>query len=316
MKKIILLLTLLVFFTSCEKQISLTEFADVYENYTPELRIEAFLDASFPMRSIVLVDRSIRIDDTEIFGDIDEEATWQDSIERISRQLADSTALVSLKNLGTGDIIPFEWVCSADSFQYSFWNDETSILPDSFVTQRYGGFKPAVPFQVDSDTEYELLVISTTFGKTITARTRPVPPVQLLNRDFTPHTGDTLLYTFGEENTLYWLSDSRASTYYITLYGYIPDGRALISSNPGFSLETDDSLYPGFALGFTFFPPFLTEGRYDFTIRALNTDLSRYYVSSLPVNNSTVSNLRDQNGKPVMGIFGSYSSVEKVLMIR
>ncbi|RKY50571.1 MAG: hypothetical protein DRP86_03325 [Candidatus Neomarinimicrobiota bacterium] len=316
MKKLILLITMLTLFTACEKQISITEFSEFYENYEPELRVEAFLDASTPMSSLVMVDRSIRIDDTEIFSDIDEEATWQDSIERISRQLADSTALVSIKNLKTGDIIPFLWVCSADSFQYSFWKDKTSILPDSFVTHHYGGFKPAVPFQVDLNSEYELSVISTAYGKTITARTRPVPPVQLLNLDFTQHTGDTLYYTFGEENTLYWLSDTSATSYYITLYGYIPDGRVLINSNSGFSLETDDINYPGYTLGFTFFPPFLTEGRYEFTIRALNADLSRYYVSSLPVNNSKVSNLRDQNGNPVMGIFGSYSSVEKVLIIR
>lgn len=316
MKKLILFVTLLTLFTACEKQISLTEFSDVYENYEPELRVEAFLDASIPMRSIVLVDRSIRIDDTEIFGDIDEETTWQDSIERISRQLADSTALVSLKNLETGDVIPFEWVCGADSFQYSFWNDETSILPDSFVTHRYGGFKPAISFQVDSDSEYELSVISTAFGKTITARTRPVPPVQLLNKDFTLHTGDTLFYTFGGENTLYWLSDTSATSYYITLYGWLPEGRILISSNPGFSLESNSNTYPGYALGFIFFPPVLTEGSYEITIRAMNTDLSRYYVTSLPIDNTKTTNLRDQDGKPVMGIFGSYSSVEKIIVIK
>lgn len=307
---------ILTLFTACEKQISITEFSEFYGDYEPELRVEAFLDASHPMRSIVLVDRSIRVDDTEIFSDIDEEATWQDSIERISRKLADSTAAVSIKNLRTGGIIPFEWTSNADSFQYTFWNDETSILPDSFVTHMYGGFKPAIPFQVDSDSEYELSVISTAYEKEITARTCPVPPVRILDQNFTLQTGDTLYYTFGGENTLYWLSDTNATSYYITLYGRIPEGRILISSNPGFSLEADGSIYPGFALGFIFFPPFLTEGRYDFTIRAMNSNLSRYYVSSLPVNNSKVSNLRDQYGDPVMGTFGSYSSVEKVLIIR
>lgn len=316
MKRILPFLIILTIFTTCEKQVNITEFSKFYGDYEPELRVEAFLDASHPMRSIVLVDRSIRVDDTEIFSGIDEEATWQDSIERISSQLADSTALVSLKNLETGDVIPFEWVCGADSFQYSFWNDETSILPDSFVTHMYGGFKPAIPFQVDSDSEYELSVISTAYEKEITARTRPVPPVRILDQNFTLQTGDTLYYTFGGENTLYWLSDTSATSYYITLYGWISEGRILISSNPGFSLEAKSEIFPGYALGFTFFPPFLMEGHYDFTIQAMNSNLSRYYVSSLPVNNSKVSNLRDQHGDPVMGTFGSYSSVEKVLIIR
>lgn len=311
MKKLSLIIIALIILTACEKELSITEFSEFFDQYEPELRIEALLDAANPMRSLVMVDRSIRVDDTDIFSGFDEENPWQDSVEVISRKLADSTAQVYMTEINSGIIIPFAWTSEADSFQYRFWTSEESLLPDSFVTRIYGAYKPAIPFIVNLDSDYELTVISTAFDKEIRARTKPVSAVRILSPGFTEVLEDTLVYTYGEDNFLYWLSDIEASSYYISIYQRRPEGRVLISSNPGFSLELQDNV----AVGFIFFPPLIIQGFYEMNILAMNPDLSRYYVSSLPINNPQVTNLRDQNGKPVMGIFGSYSSVEKIVVM-
>lgn len=311
MKKLSIFITVLILFTACEKELSITEFSEFFDQYEPELRIEAFLDAGNPQRSIVMVDRSLRVDDTDIFSGFNEENAWQDSVGLIGRKLADSTAQVFITEINSGMVIPFLWTTAADSFQYRFWTSEESLLPDSFVTKIYGAFKPSIPFLVNLDSEYELTIISTTFDKEIRARTRPVPAVRVLNPGFTEVLEDTLIYTYGEDNFLYWLSDIDASSYYISIYQQRQDSCVLISSNPGFSLELQENV----AVGFIFFPPLITPGFYEMSILAMNPDLSRYYVSSLPIDNPQVTNLRDEDGKPVMGIFGSYTSVEKIIVM-
>ncbi len=41
------------------------------------------------------------------------------------------------------------------------------------------------------------------------------------------------------------------------------------------------------------------------TVEALSPEYGRYIFSSLPLNDTQRSNLRDQDGKPVMGAFGA-----------
>jgi len=311
MKKFLIIITTLIMLTACEKELSITEFSEFFDQYEPELRIEAFLDASNPMRSIVMVDKSLRVDDTDVFSGFDEENAWEDSVELIGRKLADSTAQVYMTEMNTGLVIPFVWTAEADSFQYQFWTSEESLLPDSFVTKIYGAFKPSILFSVDLNSDYELTVISTVFGKEIRAQTRPVSAVRILSPEFKVVLNDTLTFTYGEDNFLYWFSDIEASSYYISIYKQSPEGRALISSNPSFSLELQEYV----AIGFIFFPPVITNGFYEMSILSMNPDLSRYYVSSLPIDNPQVTNLRDQDGMPVMGIFGSYTSVEKIIVM-
>lgn len=70
------ILTLLVV-AGCEKELRLTEFQNDFGFYTPELRVEAILDAANPERSIVRLDRSITIDDTTIYNSRDDDGDWR-----------------------------------------------------------------------------------------------------------------------------------------------------------------------------------------------------------------------------------------------
>ena len=71
---VIIILGLL--FQLCEKDISITEFSDDFDDYEPELRIEAIFDPVEPMNSIVRIDRSIRIDDVTAFNGKDDDGDW------------------------------------------------------------------------------------------------------------------------------------------------------------------------------------------------------------------------------------------------
>jgi len=72
---IFIIITLLAI-AGCEKDLSLNEFENDFGYYTPELRVEAILDATNPEQSIVRLDRSITIDDTTVYNGRDDDGDW------------------------------------------------------------------------------------------------------------------------------------------------------------------------------------------------------------------------------------------------
>ena len=66
-----------LFFFSCEEEMSISDFSEHFDQYEPELRIEAILDVTHPMSSVVLIDRTIRVDDIYIYNGIDNDDDWQ-----------------------------------------------------------------------------------------------------------------------------------------------------------------------------------------------------------------------------------------------
>ncbi len=69
-------LFLIYLFTSCEKELSITDFTDDFSEYESELRIEAILDPADIMKTTVRVDRTILITDTTIFNGRDDDNDW------------------------------------------------------------------------------------------------------------------------------------------------------------------------------------------------------------------------------------------------
>ena len=89
-KNQIYLITLILLF-GCTKQLDISEFSDDFDNYNPELRIEALILPS-NNTAIVRIDRSVLINDTDVynckdddFGELTEDAcitlggTWHGS---------------------------------------------------------------------------------------------------------------------------------------------------------------------------------------------------------------------------------------------
>jgi hypothetical protein len=75
LKKLILISTLFFLFLSCEKELNINDFSDDFSFYEPELRIEAVI---YPSQNIALVriDKSIRIDEADLFDCIDNDLDW------------------------------------------------------------------------------------------------------------------------------------------------------------------------------------------------------------------------------------------------
>lgn len=75
--KFILLSITLLLFLSCSKELDISEFSDDFDNYTTELKIEAIIlstDSEHP--AIVRIDRSILINETELYNCEDDNGNW------------------------------------------------------------------------------------------------------------------------------------------------------------------------------------------------------------------------------------------------
>ena len=75
MKKTIIISTLILLFTSCEKDLDISDFSDDFDFYEPELRIEAII---YPTENTALVriDQSVRIDEANLYDCIDDDLDW------------------------------------------------------------------------------------------------------------------------------------------------------------------------------------------------------------------------------------------------
>lgn len=61
----------------CEEEMLLTEFTDYGFEYTPEICIEAILDAENPQATVVRIDYSMAVTDTSIFNGRDDDGDWR-----------------------------------------------------------------------------------------------------------------------------------------------------------------------------------------------------------------------------------------------
>ncbi len=63
-------------YSQCEKDMLLTEFSDEYQDFKPELRIEAILNTTTFNKSIVRIDKTIPVTDRQIFDGQDNDGDW------------------------------------------------------------------------------------------------------------------------------------------------------------------------------------------------------------------------------------------------
>ena len=62
---------------SCTEELSIADFAEDFENYEVELRVEGVLDQSDFSKSIIRVDKTILVTDTSLFNGIDDNNDWE-----------------------------------------------------------------------------------------------------------------------------------------------------------------------------------------------------------------------------------------------
>ena len=73
--KFILLSIAALLFLSCSEELDISEFSDDFAGYEPELRIEAIILPT-ENTAIVRIDRSILIDEAELYNCIDDDYDW------------------------------------------------------------------------------------------------------------------------------------------------------------------------------------------------------------------------------------------------
>ncbi len=227
-----------------------------------------------------------------------------DEYDEILPQIHVDTATVTLVELETGNpVIDFVWDPQADSFRVAAGPQESGFSMDTpeMVTVTYGGYRP-VPgnYSISYDTRYQFRI--DIGGRLITGPVDPLLPPTFIDSLESPLNVDTLVVTAGGDDHLRWLTEPDATVVWILAEKVVgPDSLELVMSHPSNSTDPlDDGSWIGeHMLGF-FFP-----GLYRWTITVPDRAYGAYFYSTLPMRDEQLSNLRDDDGKVVLGIAGS-----------
>lgn len=350
MRRLILALIILFLF-ACTEEYSIAEFADEFSDYESELRIEAILHPNDFMNSIVRIDKTLLVTDTSLFNDIDDNGNWTsytdengngqwdegeplnddiggndggkgngipdpgepnvDEISEILPFVHDSTMnSVKLIEKATGILVAeLEWNSKAgilEEYKYDFETDKEWIEIYS-----YGGYVPQNIYndvKIDFNKEYEFLIESSN-NELIAGTTKPFTPAKIIN-DAANWVADTLVLNDGNDS-VNLITDMDVSLCNFTIREVInADSLAYLNSFYFPPQEIDESNDALFQLSRGFFPFGLSE----LTISVLSREYSQYIISSLPLDDPELSNLRDQYGNVILGIAGS-STVTKLYVI-
>ena len=338
----------------CTEELSIADFSDDFSSYKSELRIEAILNPTDFMNSIVRVDKTILVTDTTLFNGLDDNGNWVgytdengngqwDEGEPLNDDLGVSSGRE--ENIGRGNGIPdkgepnvdeyaeilplihdstmtsisliekssgnevakFEWQTKAGTIEEFHRGvgigSDTQEIADYLEIFYYGGYKPADQYadtQIEFGNEYEFQ-IQTSSGNIIYGTTIPFSPAELV-MEGTIWDADTLLLNSDQSNLVQFLTTDYVSLGNFTFREVINDDSLSFSHSAFFPPSESD--LPGnsiFELAPSMFPLSLSH----VTVSILDNRYSQYFISSLPLRDKTLSNLRDQNGNVFLGIAGS-----------
>jgi hypothetical protein len=124
-----------------------------------------------------------------------------------------------------------------------------------------------------------------------------------------------MVFTYNAGGMVFWESDPRCAVYYIKIEKVErPDSLVLMYDYSDYPLEDLKDYNQGRPVGVIPIIAEIVPGLYLLTVSALDENYGRYYYSNLPLKDPQKTNLRDQDGNPVMGVFGSQAS--KSIFIR
>ncbi len=330
--------------TSCQKEMSITEFTDDYGDYGEELRIEAILNAVDPMQSIVRVDRTVRIDDTILFNGVDDDGDWValtddtgedgvfagdgqfgsetdegelnnvpdpgephvDEYDEIISQLHDSTLTIQLFDSTSGALLMnFAYSAQADSFEYTYSTvGEVSFSMDDMITEIVY-YGGYRPIPTDEPVEIEYYKGYEFQITTSTGRVIKGTTTPLPPAVF--QTYDSLMV---DDDTLTVSNDGR--------FQWTTDFDATVTWVTVERVFSPDSIvmvvsHPAGPTGPSADGGWIGEdimglyfpGLYRWTVAVPSREYGAYIYSNLPMRDKRLSNLRDDDGQVVLGIAGS-----------
>ena len=307
-----LVMLLVMMFLSCERELDVADFRDDFGNYQPELKVEGLLHRDNPEDSIIRIIRTEAITESDVFDGIDNDGDGEiDEYDETLPLIQDTTASVTVTNLNSGEEYEFQYVTVAEELIIRHYEGESKVFGD-------GGYKPKSDrFQVELYAQYRLEIYSKAFDQTITGVTTVYPPVEFINIDTLSIIDDErITLTSDDEKAIYWRSDFDVTSYFVTvatvveLLGRSLENEQFVESVSSFSLSRDKELTEKYDVSIGIENFFVgreaNAGKIlSITVEALSPEYGRYIFSSLPLNDAQRSNLRDQDGKPVMGAFGA-----------
>jgi len=315
--RITLMMLLSTICLSCERELSVADFRDEFGNYRPELKVEGLLQQDKPEDSIIRIIRTDTITNTDVYNGIDDDGDGDiDEYDETLPLIQDTTAIVKVTNLNSGEESEFQYIATANSFVIREDEDSNDREgEDSNDVIPYGGYKPkSNSFQIEIYAQYQIEIYSRAFDKTITGVTTVYPPVEFINIDtLSTFDNDYITLKSDDEKAIFWQSDLNVTSYFIT----VEVSEQIHEDSPEF--EFVDSFSSSRDNDLTEEHKDVSIGKENFqvsqqadagtvlkiTVEALSPEYGRYIFSSLPLNDTQRSNLRDQDGKPVMGAFGA-----------
>ena len=348
MRKILIIL-ILIGISGCTKELSIADFSNDFSSYTSELRIEAILNPTDFMNSIVRVDKTMLVTDTSLFNGLDDNDDWVgytdendngkwdeneplnddiggkdggrgngmpdkgephvDDYAEILSLIHDSTMTsVILIEQSSGNLVAeFEWQEKAGTIEefhrgVSIGSESQEVI-DYVEVFTYGGYKPLEQYadaQIEFGKEYEFQ-ITTADNNVITGTTTPYPPAELV-MDGTIWNADTLLLNSNDNDLVQLLTNDNVSLGNFTFREVINNDSVTFSHSAFFPPnESDQPGYSIFHLSQGMFPIGLSH----VTVSIFDNNYSQYFISSLPLCDEALSNLRDQNDNVILGIAGS-----------
>ena len=316
-----LVMLLVMMFLSCERELDVADFRDDFGNYQPELKVEGLLDHDTPNDSIVRIIRTEAVTESDVFDGIDNDRDGEiDEFDETLPLIQDTTATVTVTNLNSGEEYEFQYVTVAEEFLIREFIREHGDADGESERKVFGdgGYKPKSDrFQVELYAQYRLEIYSKAFDQTITGVTTVYPPVEFINIDtLSTFDDDRITLKSDDEKAIYWRSDFDVTSYFVTvatvveLLGRSLENEQFVESVSSYSSSRDKDLTEkhGVSIGIEnfFVNREANAGKIlSITVEALSPEYGRYIFSSLPLNDAQRSNLRDQDGKPVMGAFGA-----------
>jgi len=311
--KILILILLSIGWFACDKKLNISEFKDEFGDYQPELKIEGHLKLHKPGESIIRIIKTSVITDNNLYNGIDDDGDGEiDDYDEIIAFVQDTSAKVKVINLNSGDETYFNYVAVADSF-IKYDEDDDGINEDEITYVSYGGYKPNPDFfHIESNTRYQLEIYSQEFDKTITGVTTVYPPVEFIDTLFV-FRDSIVTMNFTGNKQIFWKSDLNVTSYYISFELLEQDDQnqwqsTFLYSHPSARDNDLTARYTNVSVGREIIFGSFYDAVLKMTVEALSPEYGSYMFSSLPLKDPARSNLRDENGNPVMGCFGATSA--------
>ncbi|MFC1527557.1 hypothetical protein ACFL5D_02280 [Candidatus Neomarinimicrobiota bacterium] len=341
MRKIIIILLFIVLY-GCTKELSIADFSDDFNSYKSELRIEAILNSTDFMSTVVRIDKTFLVTDTSLFNGIDDNGDWVaytdenengkwDKGEPLNDDIGgydggegngipdagephvdDYIEILPLVHDSTMISIELAEKSTGNIIAEFEWNNNAGTIEylkygkndgeESVEFYNYGGY---IPLNQYSNVQID-------FNKEY--------EFQIITPENDFITGSTSPFNPAEliMDGTDWNADTLLLNTDDDLVQFLTDENVSLSNFTFREIFNADSIVYSYS---TYFPPgesnipgkslyqlskgFFPIGLSELTVSVLSKDYSQYFISSLPLRDEALSNLHNQNGNVILGIAGS-----------